>query len=85
VSYHAFLDRGLLLLLTGKLLNQRYLVVKLSLLRKFDGGRYHDLIFKIYSSKNVIIIKSKIKLLRHNFCNDNRFLLAILFWVLWFH
>jgi hypothetical protein len=31
------------------------------------------MIFKIYSSKNVMIIKSKIKLLRHNFCNDNRF------------
>jgi len=42
VSYHAFFDRGLLLLLTGKLLNQRYLVVTSSLFRKFDG-RYHDL------------------------------------------
>jgi hypothetical protein len=104
VSYYAFLDRVLLLLLTGKLLNQRYLVVKSSLFRKFDG-RYHGLafswlgvvkndheyildtklfflnilIFKIYSSKNVMIIKFKIKLLRHNFCNDNRFLVVFLF------
>ena len=43
VSYHAFLDRGLLLLLTGKLLNQWYLVVKSSLFRKFDG-RYHGVV-----------------------------------------
>ena len=48
VFYYAFRDRGLLLLSTSKLLNQWYLMVKLSLHRKFDG-RNHDLIFKIYS------------------------------------
>ena len=41
-SYHDFLDRGLLL--TSKLLNQRFLVVKLQRsLRKFYG-RHHDLV-----------------------------------------
>ena len=43
VSYHAFLDRGLLLLLTGKLLDQMYLVGKSSLFRKFDG-RYNGVV-----------------------------------------
>jgi hypothetical protein len=41
-SYNDFLDRGLLL--TRKLLNQRFLLVKLkSSLRKFYG-RHHDLV-----------------------------------------
>ena len=41
-SYHDFLHRGLLL--TGKLLNQGFLLVKLkSSLRKFYG-HYHDLV-----------------------------------------
>ena len=42
-SYQDFLDKGLLL--TRKLLNQGFLLVKLkSLLRKFYGRRHHDLV-----------------------------------------
>ena len=42
ISYHDFLDRGLLL--TRKLLNQEFQMVKLkSSLRKFSG-RHHELV-----------------------------------------
>jgi len=43
-SYQDFLDRGLLL--TGKLLNQRFLLVKLKLLLRKFYGCHHDLVVR---------------------------------------
>jgi hypothetical protein len=43
-SYHDFLDRGLLL--TRKLLNQGFLVVKLKSSLQTFCGRYHDLVIR---------------------------------------